>query len=73
MKEIKMSGVIDNIDESFKDNRRILLDCGGIATVRDFVLNNCGGYRKGNRITITITPCEKDEFYYPSKPTLTKM
>ena len=68
IKEIKISGEIKDTLQG--DNRAIYSDCGGVIYIRDYILRECGGYNIGDRITISITPCEKDEYHYPPKPSI---
>ena len=67
-KKMKMSGVIGDLDKNDSDYRRVLIDSGGIVLLRDFELNCCGDYHKGDRIVVTVEPCEPDKHYYPPKP-----
>ena len=63
-KTIKVSGTIHTIDKLNNENKRILLDCGGIVTIRDFILNECGNYKEGDKIIITIELNKDNIIYY---------
>lgn len=67
-KEIKMSGVVGDVFEGIDTFRTLLMDAGGVVLVRDFILDNCGGYKKGDRIVVTVDACGEEEYYYPPKP-----
>ena len=45
MREFKMTAEIGDLTSN-TDYRRILLYCGGIVTMSDFILSECGEYKE---------------------------
>ena len=70
MEEIKVSGVITPKIQN--EGRVVFIDCGGEFLINDFILKECGKYSVGDRIVITISPCEEGSYYYPYMHNITK-
>ena len=66
--EMKMSGTIKGLYSANTDYRLIFNDCGGAVALYDYILDKCGGYKEGDRVVVSITPCGEDEYYFPPRP-----
>ena len=65
---IKISGFVGGIETRIGDeHREILCDCGGVVLIREHIMKS-EEYKQGDRVVVSISPCNEDEFYYPKKP-----